>query len=94
MDYDLYARIARKNNVLLVDRVLGDFRIHKRSKTVSGYPFQLKELIETRRDHFGNTAKWIERLYWLWIDIVHYIKYFIHEKCLECFRFGIYIKNI
>jgi glycosyltransferase involved in cell wall biosynthesis len=79
MDYDLYVRIARTDNVLLIDRVLGDFRIHERSKTVSDYPSQLKELIETRRDHFGNTAKWNERLYWIWIDIFHYTRYYIHD---------------
>jgi glycosyltransferase involved in cell wall biosynthesis len=79
MDYDLYVRIATRENVLIIDRVLGEFRIHKRSKTVSGYLSQLKELFETRTNHFGNTAKWNDRLYWLWTDTFHYIRYFTHD---------------
>jgi glycosyltransferase involved in cell wall biosynthesis len=86
MDYDLYVRIARTKNVLVVDKILGEFRIHKDSKTVSNFPTQMKELIETRRDHFGKSVTWNERVYWLWTDIYQYGRYSIH-KYLGLFSF-------
>jgi glycosyltransferase involved in cell wall biosynthesis len=93
MDYDLYVRIARTDNVLVVSKILGNFRIHKESKTVSDYPSQLKELIETRGKYFGVSAKWNERLYWVWTDLYHSVRYYVHDM-LGLFSFrDVYLNN-
>lgn len=80
MDYDLYCRIINKDNIFVTDRILGDFRIHKKSKTISGKKAQVKELKEIRNELFKNKAGLFEKLFWLYSDATEYLKDYLHSK--------------
>jgi glycosyltransferase involved in cell wall biosynthesis len=80
MDYDLYLKIANKNNVFITPRILGEFRIHQNSKTVSGKSDQLKEMQDTRRENLGKNADLFDSIYWFYSDSIEKLKDYLHSK--------------
>jgi glycosyltransferase involved in cell wall biosynthesis len=79
MDYDLYVRIAREGNVFVTERVLGDFRLHRNSKTQSEKGDQFRELREARAKYFGDQATLLEKVNWKLFDVSVYLKDFLHR---------------
>ncbi len=79
MDYDLYLRMVRKDNVCSTARVLGDFRLHANSKTVSTYRAQYREICATRRE-LARDAGWDERLLWAYFHYYLAFREWIHAK--------------
>jgi glycosyltransferase involved in cell wall biosynthesis len=80
MDYDLYLKIANMNNLFITSRVLGEFRIHQNSKTVSGKPIQFKEMQSTRNENLGSIASILDRLYWFYSDLIELSKDYLHAR--------------
>jgi glycosyltransferase involved in cell wall biosynthesis len=80
MDYDLYLKIANKNNVFITSRILGEFRIHQNSKTVSGKPVQIKELQDTRKENLGANSSFFVSIYWFYSDSIEKFKDYLHSK--------------
>jgi glycosyltransferase involved in cell wall biosynthesis len=80
MDYDLYLKIANKNNLFVTPRILGDFRIHQNSKTVSGKPIQIKEMQNIRKINLGYNSSLSDSVYWFYSDSVEKVKDYLHRK--------------
>jgi glycosyltransferase involved in cell wall biosynthesis len=80
MDYDLYVRIARERNIFVTDRVLGDFRLHRESKTQSEKGDQFKELREAREMYLKGQASLLERASWQIFDLSVYLKDYLHRR--------------
>jgi glycosyltransferase involved in cell wall biosynthesis len=78
MDYDLYVRIANKHNVAIIPDILGDFRIHADSKTVSDRKGQFAEMKSCRalRLHPSTT----ERAFWFLCDGMIGIRDDLHRR--------------
>jgi GT2 family glycosyltransferase len=51
MDYDLYLRLARRADPLILDRELADFRMAEGSLSMSGFETQFREHSEQARRH-------------------------------------------
>jgi glycosyltransferase involved in cell wall biosynthesis len=51
MDYDLYLRLARDADPLILDRYLSDFRMVEGTLSMSGFELQLREHSEQARRH-------------------------------------------
>jgi glycosyltransferase involved in cell wall biosynthesis len=51
MDYDLWLRMAQRCDPLILDRVLGQFRIHGQSKTSSDFAAAFREHYQVARRH-------------------------------------------
>jgi glycosyltransferase involved in cell wall biosynthesis len=51
MDYDLYLRLARRADPLVLDRELSDFRMAEGSLSMSGFETQFREHAEQARRH-------------------------------------------
>jgi glycosyltransferase involved in cell wall biosynthesis len=80
MDFDLYLKIANKNNLFVTSRILGEFRIHQNSKTVSGKPFQVKEMQHTRKENLATTSSVFDFIYWFYSDSIEWSKDYLHRK--------------
>jgi hypothetical protein len=80
MDYDLYLKIANKNNLFITSRILGEFRIHQNSKTVSGKPIQFKEMQDTRKENLGANSSFFDSIYWFYSDSIERSKDYLHRK--------------
>ena len=80
MDYDLYIKIINNDNVFITDRILGEFRIHSASKTISGKKEQIKELKETRKELLKCEAGLNEKLFWIYSDASESLKDYLHSK--------------
>jgi glycosyltransferase involved in cell wall biosynthesis len=80
MDYDLYVKIINNDNIFITDRILGNFRIHSASKTISGKKIQLKELKETRKELLNSKVGLNEKLFWVYADASESLKDFLHSK--------------
>ena len=80
MDYDLYLKIANKTNLYVTSRILGEFRIHRDSKTVSGKSDQIKEMQDTRRENLKENSNLFDSIYWLYSDSVEKLKDYVHSK--------------
>jgi Glycosyl transferase family group 2 len=51
MDYDLYLRLARRSDPVILDRELSDFRMAEGSLSMSGFETQFREHAEQARRH-------------------------------------------
>jgi glycosyltransferase involved in cell wall biosynthesis len=80
MDFDLYLKIADKNNLYVTPRILGEFRIHRDSKTISGKSIQIKEMQDTRKENLGSNAGFFDSVYWLYSDSIEKLKDYVHSK--------------
>jgi len=80
MDYDLYVKIARDDNVFVTSRTLGEFRIHSGSKTIAEKEIQRQELRRTRNDLLGKRASLEDKAFWAFCDLQEYGKDVLHEK--------------
>jgi glycosyltransferase involved in cell wall biosynthesis len=80
MDFDLYLKIADKNNLYVTSRILGEFRIHRDSKTISGKSIQIKEMQDTRKENLGSSADFFDSVYWFYSDSVERLKDYVHGK--------------
>ena len=80
MDYDLYIKIINKDNMFVTNRILGDFRVHSTSKTISGKKEQMKELKETRNEILKNQSGLHIRIYWFYSDVIETLKDYLHAK--------------
>ena len=79
MDYELYIKIATENNVFVTPKILGEFRIHKMSKTISAKKEQVRELKETRNCILSNCSI-SDKIFWQLSDIIEAAKDFTHSK--------------
>jgi glycosyltransferase involved in cell wall biosynthesis len=79
MDYDLYVRIAREGNIFVTDRVLGDFRMHKDSKTQSEKRHQFREMREARAIYLNSQASLLDKASWEFFDLSVYFKDYLHK---------------
>lgn len=63
MDYDLWLRMADRGDPLVLDRVLGQFRIHAASKSGRVNREQFDEQFRVAQKHFGNdrVSRWVHR---------------------------------
>jgi glycosyltransferase involved in cell wall biosynthesis len=80
MDYDLYLKIANKNNVFITSHILGEFRTHQNSKTVSGKSVQVKEMQNTRKKNLGANSTFLDSIYWFYSDSIEKLKDYLHSK--------------
>jgi glycosyltransferase involved in cell wall biosynthesis len=92
MDYDLYLKIANKNNLYITPRILGGFRIHHNSKTVSGKPVQLKEMQHTRKENLGANSTFLDSIYWLYSDSTERLRDFLHSR-LNIFSLSDFLRS-
>jgi len=80
MDYDLYVKIARGDNVFVTRRRLGEFRVHSGSKTTAEKEIQRQELRRTRNELLGKGATLPDKAFWALCDLQEYGKDVLHEK--------------
>jgi glycosyltransferase involved in cell wall biosynthesis len=80
MDYDLYLKIANKNNLFVTSRILGEFRLHQNSKTISGKPIQFREVQAIRDRNLGANSSFFDSVYWFYSDSIERTKDYIRRK--------------
>lgn len=93
MDYDLYVRIANKNNLKITNEVLGSFRLHSASKTFNNNSEFVKELYSSRERYFKE-KKIFSVLFIFFSDSWHWsVRYFQKKTGYFSFRNKIKLKN-
>lgn len=79
MDFDLYLRMVRPDNIFSTPRILGGFRLHTSSKTISLPKAQLAAMQAIRRSVIRDASP-AERLAWRGLDGYILFRDWVHRR--------------